>query len=113
MLKKIECYVSPKKLDEMKTALIQRGVEGMTISEVKGFGRQEEQVIREKGPAHVEWQDRLKIEIVVDEEFLEPVVREHKRLAWTGASGAGKIFVIPVEEAVRVSTDEAGPLAIY
>jgi nitrogen regulatory protein P-II 1 len=50
---------------------------------------------------------------VVDEEVLDPVVRELKRLAWTGASGAGKIFVIPVEEAVRVSTDEAGPLAIY
>ncbi len=113
MLKKIECYVSPKKLEEMKRALIQKGVEGMTISDCRGFGRQEERVIREEGPDKVVWQERLKIEIVVDEEFLESVVAELKRLAWTGASGAGKIFILPVEEAVRISTDEKGSLAVY
>ena len=112
MLKKIECYISPSRIDEMKAALIMKGVDGMTVTEVKGFGRQQDRILREKGPAGVPLEPRVKLEMVVDEEKLDTVTGELKRLARTGASGAGMIFVLPVEEAIRLSTEEAGQLAI-
>ncbi len=112
MLKKIECYVSPKRIDEMKSALIEKGVDAMTISEVKGFGRQQERILREKGPSFVPFETRIKIEIFIEEERLDVVTTELRRLARTGASGAGMIFILPVEEAIRLSTEEAGELAM-
>jgi nitrogen regulatory protein P-II 1 len=112
MLKKIECFVTPGRLDEVKAALIEKGVEGMSISEVLGFGRQQEIMLRERGPAAVPLERRMKIEIVVEEERLDPITAELKRLARTGASGAGMIFILPVEEAIRLATEEQGRLAI-
>ncbi len=112
MLKKIECYISPRRLDEIKAALIEQGVEGFSLTQIQGFGRQQEGMLRERGAHAVPLEPRVKIEIILEEERLETVCAEFRRLARTGASGAGMIFILPVEEAIRVSTEEKGRLAI-
>ena len=114
MLKKIECFFPVHKLEDIKKALIDCGVEGMSVSDVKGFGRQQVSRLKQEDKAHdVSFSDRIKLEIVLREEDLDQVISEIKRLAWTGTSGDGKIFVLPVEDAIRISTDEVGMSALY
>jgi len=114
MLKKIECYIQPFKLDSVMHALIELGVEGMTVSDVQGFGRQlgygpgEERSNAES----VKFRPKKKVEIVVREEIVEDVIKRICKLAFTGEMGAGKVFVVPVEEAIRISTEEQGASAL-
>lgn len=107
MLKKIECYIVPSQLEGLRDALIEEGVEGMTVLQAKGFGRRSEM---KKGKPAIE--DRLKIEIVIGEEIVDKVVTRIRRTAAAGKIGGGKLFVIPVEDALRFSTAEAGKSAI-
>lgn len=107
MLKKIECFIQPSRLDKIKDALIEAGVDGMSVSEVKGFGRQRGHVNGGKPSSEVKFRPKTKIEIIVDEATNLIV-----KLARTGKIGAGKIFVLPVENAIRIRTSEAGKAAI-
>lgn len=112
MLRKIECYIQPSKLDSIKNALIEAGVDGMSVSEVEGFGRQRGQLNGDKPSGQVKFLPKTKLEIVVDEEIVEETTTLIVRLARTGKIGAGKIFIIPVEDAVRIRTSEAGRSAL-
>ncbi len=112
MLKKIECYIQPFKLDEIKDALIEVGVEGITMSHVEGFGKQRGYTEEEKPNKSVKFLPKIKLEIVVDEEIVDNVVKTIVKLAQTGKFGSGKIFVLPVEDAVRIRTSESGISAI-
>lgn len=113
MLKKIECFLQPSKVDEIKDELVKIGVEGMSVSEVKGFGTQRGYLEEEKINMKVKFLPKVKVEIVVDEEIVEEVIGAIRRLCTAKTIGAGKIFVIPVEDAVRIRTAEAGKSAIY
>ena len=113
MLRKIECFIQPSKLDKIKDALIEAGVDGMSVSEVEGFGRQRGRLNGEKPSNEVKFLPKTKIEIVVDEEIVDEVTTLIVKLARTGKIGAGKVFVIPVEDAIRIRTSEAGKAAIY
>ena len=113
MLKKIECFIQPFKLDELKEALMKAGVEGMSVLNAKGVGRQRGYTNGDSTERPVKFRDKLKLEIVVDEEIVDHVIAVIKELARTGEIGAGKIFVIPVEDALRISTEEAGKSAIH
>ena len=112
MLKKIECFIQPFKLDEVKDALIDTGVEGISVSEVKGFGKQRGFIKGEIPNKHVKFLPKVKLEIVVDEEIVDRVTRIIIKLAQTGEFGSGKIFVLPVEDATRIRTQESGISAI-
>lgn len=112
MLKKIECFIQPFKLDEVKNALIEAGVEGITMSEVSGFGRQRGYIKGEIPNRQVKFLPKVKLEIVVDEEILDDVTKTIVRLAQTGEFGSGKIFILPVEDAIRIRTQESGINAI-
>ena len=112
MLKKIECFIQPFKLDEVKNALIEAGVEGITMSEVSGFGRQRGYIKGEIPNKEVKFLPKVKLEIVVDEEILDNVTKTIVRLAQTGEFGSGKIFILPVEDAIRIRTQESGINAI-
>ena len=111
MLKKIEGFIQPAKLDALKEALIKAGIEGMTVSDVRGFGRQFGRV-EPDDPPEVRFLPKTKIEIVCEEECVEEFISLIMRMARTGKIGAGKLFVLPVEDAVRVSTSEVGRSAI-
>ncbi len=113
MLRKIECYIQPSKLDEIKDALIDAGVDGMSVSEVQGFGRQRGQLNGEASDNNVRFRPKTKLEIVVDEEIVDDITKLIVKLARTGKIGAGKILIIPVEDAVRIRTSESGKSAIY
>lgn len=113
MLKKVECFMNPSKLSELKDDLIAAGVEGMSVFEAKGFGRQHGYTQEEEPAEEVKFLDKLKLEIVVDEEIVDKVITILRKLAQSHAIGAGKIFVVPVEDAVRISTAEAGKHAIH
>ena len=112
-MKKIEAIIKPFKLEEVKSAVAEVGIEGMTISEVKGFGHQ-------KAPAEVfrgseytpDFIPKIKIEIVISDDRLAEVVTAIARSARSGKIGDGKIFVLPVEEAVRIRTDEHDEAAV-
>jgi nitrogen regulatory protein P-II 1 len=112
MLKKIECFIQPSKLDLIKDELIDVGVEGMSVSEVRGFGKQRGYIEGEKTNREVKFLPKVKLEIIMEEEIVEQVISKIKKLAQTGTFGAGKIFVIPVEDAVRIRTEESGRSAI-
>ena len=112
MLKKIECFIQPFKLDEVKNALIEAGAEGITMSEVSGFGRQRGYIKGEIPNREVKFLPKVKLEIVVDEEILDDVTKTIVRLAQTGEFGSGKIFILPVEDAIRIRTQESGINAI-
>lgn len=112
MLKKIECFIQPFKLDAVKDALIDAGVEGITISDVKGFGKQRGFIKGEIPNKEVKFLPKIKLEIVVDEEIVDAVTRTIVRLAQTGEFGSGKIFIMPVEDAIRIRTQESGISAI-
>ena len=112
MLRKIECFLQPSKLDEVKDELVRIGIGGMSVSEVKGFGRQRGYLEGEKINREVKFLPKIKVEIVVEEEIVEDVIRTVRKLCFSETIGAGKIFVLPVEDAVRIRTAEAGKRAI-
>jgi nitrogen regulatory protein P-II 1 len=112
-LKKVEAIIRPFKLDEVKIALVNAGIVGMTVSEVRGFGRQKGQTERYRGSEYtVEFLQKLKIEIVVDEGQVDMVVDKLVSAARTGEIGDGKIFISPVESVVRIRTGEKDAEAI-
>lgn len=112
-MKKIEAVIKPFKLDDVKDALNKIGVKGMTISEVKGFGRQKGHKETYRGAEYqVDFVPKIKIDLVVDAEMSDQVVATIKESASSGKIGDGKIFVLPVAEAIRIRTGESGKEAI-
>ena len=112
-MKKIEAVIKPFKLDDVKEALNEIGIQGMTITEVKGYGRQKGHKEIYRGAEYVvDFIPKVKIEIVVDSDQADKVVEALREAANTGKIGDGKIFVLPVEEAIRVRTGEKGSDAI-
>ncbi len=106
-MKKIEAIIRPFKLDEVKIALVNAGVVGMTVSEVRGFGRQKGQTERYRGSEYtVEFLQKLKIEIVIEDSQVDMVVDKIIAAARTGEIGDGKIFVHPVDQIIRIRTGE-------
>ncbi len=112
-MKKIEAIIKPFKLDEVKDALSRIGVDGLTVSEVKGFGRQKGHTELYRGAEYVvDFLPKVKLEIVVSADLVEKVVDAIVDAANTGKIGDGKIFVLPLEEAVRIRTGERGANAV-
>lgn len=112
-MKKIEAIIKPFKLDEVKDALSKVGVQGLTASEVRGFGRQKGHTEVYRGAEYqVDFVPKVKIEIVVPDERVEAVVSTIQEAAKTGQIGDGKIFVFPADDAVRIRTGERGPDAL-
>ena len=103
MLKKIECFLKPSKLEEVKDELVKVGVEGMSVSEVRSFGRQRGYLESEKINKEVKFLPKIKLEVVADEEIVDRVIGRIRELCRSNTIEAGKIFVLPVEEAVRIS----------
>ena len=112
-MKKIEAIIKPFKLDEVKEALTGIGVKGITVSEVKGFGRQRGHKEIYRGAEYqVDFVPKIKIEVIVDTSVANEAIETIKSSAGTGQIGDGKIFLLPVEEAVRIRTGETGKDAI-
>ncbi len=112
-MKKIEAIIKPFKLDEVKDAIAELGIQGMTVSEVKGFGRQKGHTEIYRGAEYVvDFLPKIKIEIVVKDEDVSRVVDSITNSAKTGRIGDGKIFVIPLDEVVRIRTGETGENAV-
>ncbi|HWZ68944.1 MAG TPA: P-II family nitrogen regulator [Stellaceae bacterium] len=112
-MKKIEAIIKPFKLDEVKNALHDVGVTGMTVTEVKGFGRQKGHTEVYRGAEYViDFLPKIKIEVVLDDALVERAVQAVMDAARTDKIGDGKIFVVPVEQAVRIRTGEQGPDAV-
>lgn len=112
-MKKVEAIIRPFKLDEVKIALVNAGIVGMTVSEVRGFGRQKGQTERYRGSEYtVEFLQKLKIEIVVEDSQVDMVVEKLISAARTGEIGDGKIFVSPVDSVIRIRTGEKNLEAI-
>ena len=112
-MKKVEAIIRPFKLDEVKIALVNAGIVGMTVSEVRGFGRQKGQTERYRGSEYtVEFLQKLKIEIVVEDAQVDMVVDKLISAARTGEIGDGKIFVSPVDAVTRIRTREKNLEAI-
>jgi nitrogen regulatory protein P-II 1 len=112
-MKKVEAIIRPFKLDEVKIALVNAGIVGMTVSEVRGFGRQKGQTERYRGSEYtVEFLQKLKVEIVVEDDQLDMVVEKIIAAARTGEIGDGKIFISPVEQIIRIRTGEKNVEAI-
>jgi nitrogen regulatory protein P-II 1 len=113
LLKKIEAIIRPFKLDEVKIALVNAGIVGMTVSEVRGFGRQKGQTERYRGSEYtVEFLQKLKVEIVVENDQVDMVIDKIIAASRTGEIGDGKIFISPVNEIVRIRTGERDQEAI-
>ena len=112
-MKKIEAIIKPFKLDEVKDGLSSLGIKGMTVSEVKGFGRQKGHSEIYRGAEYrVDFVAKVKVEIVVAADMVDPVVEVILDHAFTGKIGDGKVFVLPVEAAYRIRTKEQGRDAI-
>jgi nitrogen regulatory protein PII len=112
-MKKIEAIIKPFKLDDVKEALSQVGVEGLTVTEVKGFGRQKGHTELYRGAEYVvDFLPKVKLEVVVRDEIVDRVIDAITQAANTGKIGDGKIFVLPLEEAIRIRTGERGPAAV-
>lgn len=112
-MKKIEAIIKPFKLDEVKESLSEIGIQGLTISEVKGFGRQKGHTELYRGAEYVvDFLPKIKLEIIVREDMVTKVVETIQRAAKTGRIGDGKIFVLPVEEVIRIRTGEKGEDAL-
>lgn len=106
-MKKVEAIIRPFKLDEVKIALVNAGIVGMTVSEVRGFGRQKGQMERYRGSEFtVEFLQKLKVEIVVEDNQVDMVVEKVITAARTGEIGDGKIFISPVDQVIRIRTGE-------
>jgi nitrogen regulatory protein P-II 1 len=112
-MKKIEAIIKPFKLDEVKEALAREGIQGMTVSEVKGFGRQKGHSELYRGAEYVvDFLPKIKIELLVADEQAVPAAEIIETAARTGRIGDGKIFVLPIDEVVRIRTGERGADAI-
>ncbi|MGH7805378.1 MAG: P-II family nitrogen regulator [Candidatus Binatia bacterium] len=112
-MKKVEAIIKPFKLDEVKEALSGIGIQGMTVSEVKGFGRQKGHTELYRGAEYVvDFLPKVKVEIIVRDELVAQVVEAIQRAAKTGRIGDGKIFVMPIDDVVRIRTGERGGDAI-
>ena len=112
-MKKIEAIIKPFKLDDVKDALVEIGIGGMTVTEVRGFGQQKGHTEIYRGTEYViDFLPKVKIEVVVKDEDVEKVIETIMKTAQTGRVGDGKIFVIPVEEVIRIRTGERGEQAI-
>jgi nitrogen regulatory protein P-II 1 len=112
-LKKVEAIIRPFKLDEVKESLSELGVQGMTVIEVKGFGRTGGKKEVYRGSSYVvDFVPKVKVEVVVQDELARQVVDAIVSAARTGRIGDGKIFVVPVEEAIRIRTGDAGERAL-
>jgi len=112
-LKKVEAIIRPFKLDEVKIALVNAGIVGMTVSEVRGFGRQKGMTERYRGSEYtVEFLQKLKVEIVVENDQVDMVVDKIIAASRTGEIGDGKIFISPVEQIIRIRTGEKNLEAI-
>jgi nitrogen regulatory protein P-II 1 len=112
-MRKIDAIIKPFKLDEVKEALHGIGIQGMTVTEVKGFGRQKGHTELYRGAEYVvDFLPKIKVEIAVSDEMADKAVQAIVQAANTGRIGDGKIFVLPVEEAIRIRTGERGPEAV-
>ena len=112
-MKKIEAIIKPFKMEDVKEALAEVGIEGMTVSEVKGFGRQKGHTEIYRGSEYtVDFLPKVKIEVVVPDGVVEAAIDAITKAARTGKIGDGKIFVIPVEDVIRIRTDEHGEKAV-
>jgi nitrogen regulatory protein PII len=112
-MKKLECIVRPHKLDEVKGALEALGVQGMTVSEVRGVGRQKGHTEHYRGSEYtVDFLPKVKVEVIIPDELLNQAIEGVTKAAKTGKFGDGKIFVFPVEEVIRIRTGEVGAQAI-
>jgi nitrogen regulatory protein P-II 1 len=112
-MKKIEAIIKPFKLDDVKEALQEAGVQGLTVTEAKGFGRQKGHTELYRGAEYVvDFLPKIKVEVVVPEALLEPALEAIQNAARTGRIGDGKIFVTPVEHVIRIRTGETGRDAI-
>ncbi len=112
-MKKVEAIIKPFKLDEVKEGLHQLGVQGLTVTEVKGFGRQKGHTELYRGAEYVvDFLPKIKLEVVVSDGMVDKVVTAVIEAAGTGRIGDGKIFILPLEEAIRIRTGERGPDAV-
>ncbi len=112
-MKKIEAIIKPFKLEEVKAALSEIGIEGMTVTEVKGFGRQKGHTEIYRGSEYtVDFLPKVKVEIVVPDDKVEAATKSVLTTAKTGKIGDGKIFILPIEQAFRIRTDETGDKAV-
>jgi nitrogen regulatory protein P-II 1 len=108
-MKKIEAFIKPFKLDDVKSALMEIGIKGLTVSEVKGFGRQKGHTELYRGSEYrVDFLPKSKLEIYVPDDDVDGVVETIIKVARTGSIGDGKIFILPVEDAIRIRTGESG-----
>src|SRR5690554_5642703 len=112
-MKKIEAIIKPFKLDEVREALAEVGVNGLTVTEVKGFGRQKGHIELYRGAEYVvDFLPKVKLEVAVDDEMAEKVIDAITSVANTGKIGDGKIFVTPLEQVIRIRTGETGKDAV-
>jgi nitrogen regulatory protein P-II 1 len=112
-MRKIEAIIKPFKLEEVKDALGEVGIEGMTVTEVKGFGRQKGHTEIYRGSEYtVDFLPKIKIELVIPDERLDDAITAIVKAAKTGKIGDGKVFVSPVQEAIRIRTEEKGAAAV-
>ena len=110
MMKRIECIVKPFKLDDVKNAITDLGISGMTVTEVRGFGRQKGHTELYRGAEYqVDFLPKIKIDLVVNDEQVPSIVEAVQKEACTGRIGDGKIFVSDVEQSIRIRTGESGP----
>jgi len=111
-MKKIEAIIKPFKLDEVREALAKAGITGLTVTEVKGFGRQKGHSELYRGAEYqVEFLPKVKLEILVDDAQAAPIVEALEKAARTGKIGDGKIFILPIDDALRIRTGERGSAA--
>lgn len=112
-MKLITAVIKPFKLDDVRTALSEVGVQGMTVTEVKGFGRQKGHTELYRGAEYVvDFLPKVKLELALDDAMVEQAVEAITKAAQTGKIGDGKIFITPVEEIIRIRTGETGPEAV-
>ncbi len=112
-MKKIEAIIKPFKMEDVKDALAEIGIQGMTVAEVKGFGRQKGHTEIYRGSEYtVEFLPKVKFEIVVEDDMVQKAVDTIVQSAKTGKIGDGKVFVLPIEDAIRIRTEERGDGAI-
>lgn len=112
-MKKIEAIIRPFKLDDVKEALLEEGINGMTVTEVRGYGRQKGHKETYRGSEYqIEFVPKLKLEVIVDNKMLEKAIDAILRTAKTGQVGDGKIFIYDVEDAIRIRTEESGKSAL-
>ncbi|HEY9165571.1 MAG TPA: P-II family nitrogen regulator [Candidatus Kryptonia bacterium] len=112
-MKKIEAIIRPFKIDDVREALIEIGIKGMTITEVKGYGRQKGHTEMYRGSEYqIDFLPKMKIEIIAPDDSVNKIVETIIKSAKTGQVGDGKIFIYPVEEVIRVRTEESGEAAL-